>query len=478
MRLKWYDRRPARRVLSLGQAAVLLLFVAGIAAGAERNPHLAIISLIAAAMAFWVAFVSFRLALWIAGSKYRPPHSGLIGVSSNLPSYTVFVPLHREGKMLPRLIKSLDSLQYPKDKLQILFLLEEDDGETWSALEYIELPRHFELVKVPGGGPRTKPNALNVGLARATGTYCVIYDAEDRPEPDQLLQAVATFKDASRDVVCLQARLAFWNGTSNWMTRFYWAEYITHFEWTSAGLAYFGIVPPLGGTSNHFITEYLREMAIDPEYLPFSDGYVGGWDPFNVTEDAELSAALAAYGHQVQMLDSVTWEEATARLKIADRQRRRWLKGYALTGLMYTRRPIRTARKMGLKNWFFFNLLMLGTPISLLLNPLFWGATVVYFATRTTVIEQLFPLPLYYLGLLLMVIGNLVLFYQMVAACLKRGGYANVKFMLFLPAWWLFTSWSAYAMVFELAFRPHHWHKTEHGHDLEKEELLGRENIA
>jgi cellulose synthase/poly-beta-1,6-N-acetylglucosamine synthase-like glycosyltransferase len=172
------------------------------------------------------------------------------------------------------------------------------------------------------------------------------------------------------------------------------------------------------------------------------------------------------------MLDSTTWEEATARLRHADLQRRRWLKGYAQTGLVYTRHPRDAIRRMGLVRWLFFVLIMLGTPISLLLSPIFWGTTVAYFLTHSTTITHLFPPPLYYLGTAIMVLGNVALFQQLVAACLKRGGYGCVKYMALVPAWWLFTSWSAYAMLFELVRRPHHWHKTKHGHDLSREEYV------
>lgn len=464
-------RQTAQRVLTAGQAVAFAIIVSGVTFGLVVNYHKAVVGFIASAMIFWIVFVGFRIVLWVAAKSYRYPTTRLIGIDSNLPNYTILVALYRESRVLPQLVGSISNLSYPKDKLQVLLLLEEEDEETWTALSYINLPAYFEIISVPPGGPKSKPNALNFGLARANGKYLVVYDAEDIPDSDQLLKSVATFRGARPDVVCLQARLAFRNGTSSWVTRFYWAEYITHFEWMLTGMATLGIVPPLGGTSNHFITKCLYDVAIAQEKLPFKTGYIGGWDPYNMTEDAELAAVLASHGYRVLMLDSTTKEEAPARLVKADKQRRRWLKGYAQTGLVYTRQPIRTARRMGLKNWFFFNLIMLGTPISLLLNPFFWSATVVYFATRTTVIEQLFPLPLYYAGLLLMVVGNLVLFYQMVAACLKREGYGSVKYMVLVPVWWLFASWSAYAMLPELAFRPHHWHKTEHGHDLEKEEL-------
>jgi cellulose synthase/poly-beta-1,6-N-acetylglucosamine synthase-like glycosyltransferase len=414
--------------------------------------------------------LAFRVIVWIAAGSFEYPTPALAPTDPLLPTYTIFVPLYREANMVPRLVESIERLQYPTHKLQVLLLLEQDDEETLATTCGMELPPHFETVVIPPGGPRTKPNALDFGLARATGMYCVIYDAEDRPEPDQLLKAVAGFRDATPEVACLQARLAFWNTTSSLITRFYWAEYVVHFEWVLTGIAKLRLVPPLGGTSNHFITACLRKVAIPQEALPFDHHYAGAWDPYNVTEDADLAAALAAQGYRIAMLDSTTFEEATSRARYADRQRRRWLKGYAQTGLVYTRRPWQYAKAMGVGKWFCFVLLMLGTPASLLLAPIFWAVTIAYLATRSPGIEALFPGPVYYAGVLLLVAGNLAIFYQMTIACLKRGSFGSVKFMLLLPVWWLFTCWSAYAAAFELAFRTHHWHKTAHGHDLEKEE--------
>ncbi len=411
-------RQSAAKVLSGGQKLLLGLVCIVTLIGALIDPHHTAIGLIAFAMIFWIVFVGFKMVLWEAGQSYRYPNRHLVDFNdSHLPTYTIFLPLYKEARVVNKLAASIGSLQYPKNKLQVLLLLEQDDTETLEAVLNARLPKYFRIVKLlipEPGEPQTKPRALNAGLAIATGTCCVIYDAEDRPEPDQLLKAASAFMHREDErVVCYQARLRFWNERTNWLTRFYWAEYIAHFEWVLAGLSKLALTPPLGGTSNHFLTSAVRE--------------VGGWDKFNVTEDAEIAAALACRGYRIGMLDSTTYEEATAHICKADRQRRRWLKGYLQTGLVYTRSPLRTMRMMGARNWFSFNLMMIGTVVSFLLNPFFWGATIVYFATRTTVIEQLFPLPLYYTGVLLMIAGNLSLFYQLVIACLKREGFSSVK---------------------------------------------------
>jgi hypothetical protein len=115
-----------------------------------------------------------------------------------LPEYTVLVPLYRETEVLPALLKALAALDYPASKLDIKLIFDEDDPETLALARQLRPPGHFKFLVVPAGWPRTKPKALNYGLIQATGEYCVIYDAEDIPEPDQLKKAVIAFRKAPR----------------------------------------------------------------------------------------------------------------------------------------------------------------------------------------------------------------------------------------------------------------------------------------
>jgi cellulose synthase/poly-beta-1,6-N-acetylglucosamine synthase-like glycosyltransferase len=472
-------RHTSQSLFGRGQAIVNSLLLIVTVVCAVFWTHVTFVTLMAAMLSFYVLFVGQKFALDLISRTYVAPATNPVSVNDpDLPTYTLFVPLYHEANMLATLVESINNLHYPKDKLQVLLLLEESDLETQAEAIGMQLDDWFEIIVAPivyiEGTKKVlkgKPKALNLGLARATGAFSVIYDAEDRPDPDQLLKAVATFRASSEEVACVQARLFFWNEDTSWVTRFYWVEYVIHFEWVLPGLAKMGFIPPLGGTSNHFRTDVLRKIAIHPTKLPKGSEGIGGWDPYNVTEDAELAGALALNGYRVKIIDSVTYEEATAKLRIADPQRRRWLKGYLQTGLAYTRHPFRTARQMGFFRWFSYILLMLGTPISLVLNPVMWGLTITYFVTRSPLIESLFPPLLFYIGIALTVAGNLLLFYQMVGACLHRGGFGTVKYLLLTPVWWAFTSWSAYRVLWELA-RPstrHTWNKTPHGHDLDKQ---------
>src|SRR6185312_3160425 len=218
-------------------------------------------------------------------------------------------------------------------------VLEADDAETIAAAEAVR-EAGFELVLVPEGVPRTKPKAANFALQFARGEYLVIYDAEDRPEPDQLLKAVAAFRAGPRTLACVQARLNFYNADHNWLTRMFALDYALWFDMLLPGLDRIGMPMPLGGTSNHFRTAILRD--------------IGGWDAFNVTEDADIGIRLAQLGYRVSMLDSTTFEEAPLRFGVWLRQRSRWLKGYMQTWLVHMRDPVSLMRRTGISGFIAF----------------------------------------------------------------------------------------------------------------------------
>lgn len=151
--------------------------------------------------------------------------------------------------MLPQLVKYLSSLDYPREKLDILLLLEESDPETLAVAEKMDFPPFVRMIKIPLGSPQTKPRACNYGLREAKGSYVVIYDPEDRPEKDQLLQVLSAFQQAPIDVICMQCRLAYFNARRNWLTACFALEYATWFDFYLEGLQHMRVPLPLGGTS-------------------------------------------------------------------------------------------------------------------------------------------------------------------------------------------------------------------------------------
>src|SRR6185437_2006582 len=367
----------------------------------------------------------------------------------DLPVFTVLVPMFREARMLPMLAQSLRSLDYPLGKLDIKIVLEAGDTETIEAARGLGLEGVFELIIVPRSQPQTKPKACNFALRFARGEYLVIYDAEDRPEPDQLRKVVATFRRAPANTACLQCRLSYFNAEENWLTRMFTLDYALWFDAVLPGLERLGMPIPLGGTSNHFRTDVLRELH--------------AWDPFNVTEDADLGIRIGQKGYRVGVVDSTTFEEASCRAGQWLRQRSRWMKGYMQTLLVHTRRPlqfVRSAGALGLLGFVFF---IGGTVLAGLLNPLFWLFYLVWLAAGAANLDVIFPNSLLYLCLFNLLAGNDAFTYLLMLAPIRRGWLGFIPYSFTLCAYWVMISAAAYRALWQLLRDPFHWEKTEHG---------------
>ncbi len=418
---------------------------------------------------FYVASVCLRLLTallsLIRNPEIRIEQAALSELSdSDLPTYTVLVPMYREAAVVPALIDALKGLDYPPEKLDVRLLLEHDDEETTAACQSASLPSFCQVVIVPPGSPRTKPRACNVGLSEARGEYLVIYDAEDRPEPDQLKKAVLAFRNLDDEsTVCLQAKLNFYNQEQNWLTRFFTLEYTAWFDLFLPGLHDLKVPIPLGGTSNHFKTDVLRQL--------------GGWDAYNVAEDCDLGLRLAMNGCQTLVLDSVTWEEATSSPGNWLRQRSRWVKGYLQTHFVHSECPFNMLRKLGLKGTASFLLTVGGLALMLLLNPIYWLILaawavlqwkLIYFDFTDATMQSYTvwsQVSWVFFGLTaLLFFANFIFVAINLLACYKRRLWHLLPYALLSPFYWILISLGAWKGALQLITTPFYWEKTEHGH--------------
>jgi cellulose synthase/poly-beta-1,6-N-acetylglucosamine synthase-like glycosyltransferase len=366
----------------------------------------------------------------------------------DLPFYTILVPVFREANVVPHLVENLRRLDYPASKLEIFLLIEEEDVETLEAARAAQPPETVTLLIVPDGVPRTKPRACNVGLMFARGEYLVIYDAEDRPEPDQLKKAVVAFRRGGEKLVCIQAALNYFNASENFLTRMFTLEYSFWFDYMLPGLDRLNLPIPLGGTSNHFRTEALRTL--------------GGWDPFNVTEDADLGIRASAEGYQVAVVNSTTYEEANNEVRNWVRQRSRWIKGYMQTTLVYLRNPLRLVRNVGLKNAIGFALLIGGTPLTFLALLPMWLMFIAWLVIGLP-LDDLYPRAVLYAGLFNLFLGNGLMIAVSMLGVGKRRNYGLLAFALANPLYWTLHSIASYKALWQLITKPFYWEKTVHG---------------
>lgn len=369
--------------------------------------------------------------------------------NADLPVYTVLVPMYKEPNVVPILASALKKMNYPRSKLDIKLVLEENDFETIAAAKALALDATFEIIRVPHSEPKTKPKACNYALRFARGKYLTIYDAEDKPEPDQLKKAVVAFRQLGDRTACIQARLNYFNAGENWLTRMFTLEYSLWFDMFLPALDRLRVPIPLGGTSNHFDIGKLRE--------------VGGWDPFNVTEDADLGLRFAALGYRVSVVNSVTYEEANSQVWNWIRQRSRWIKGYMQTWLVNMRHPVKLLRKVGFRGFCSLHLFIGGSIVSGLAYPLLLVPFLIWVGTGTNLFERFFPPWVLFVCVVNLAIGNGCMIYVSMLAVAKRKNYWLLPHAITTPGYWLLQSIAAYKALFQLMVNPFYWEKTVHG---------------
>jgi cellulose synthase/poly-beta-1,6-N-acetylglucosamine synthase-like glycosyltransferase len=441
--------------------ATSLIAVGGLAAGLTLAPHL--VDLLAAIFVS-IVFLAWTALRVMATAVYEDAAAAAAAIPDHeLPVYTVIIALYREAAVVRRLVAALDAFDYPREKLDIKLVVEADDLATRAAIDALHLGPSYHLVVAPRCAPRTKPKALNAALPFARGTLTAVYDAEDRPDPDQLRIVAARFRDGNERLACVQARLTIDNTSDSWLSRLFTAEYCGQFDVLLPALAHWQLPLPLGGSSNHFVTEALRKA--------------GAWDPYNVTEDADLGMRLARLGYDTAVVNSSTYEEAPSRIKPWVHQRTRWFKGWMQTWLVHMRAPMILLSEMGLPGFLVFQLLVGGTVLSALVHPLFLAVGLFRLFTGTLLtgdggVLQMVLLALY---AVIFVAGYVATAVLSIIGLSRRNLLRHAYSLVLVPVLWLMLSAAAWRALFQLFYAPYHWDKTEHG--LAKTSRQRRRNI-
>ncbi|WP_157699552.1 glycosyltransferase family 2 protein [Pseudorhodoplanes sinuspersici] len=433
------SRRPLA-FFGVGLAVMLLL------AGLQTSLTIVVDLALAFIFLSWSGLRVFAIFLSSVPQQLAPVRD-----DAALPLYSVIAAIYNEAESVPALIEALKRIDYPRERLDIKIVVERDDTLTRHALNQLNLAAPFEIVVAPSAGPRTKPKALNAALPFSRGQYVVVYDAEDRPDPLQLRIALAAFESGDVRLACVQARLTIDNTEDSWLTRLFTAEYAGLFDVFLPGLAAFRMPLPLGGTSNHFHTATLRKL--------------GGWDPYNVTEDADLGIRLARMGLHTTVIPSSTHEEAPARVAAWIKQRSRWFKGYLQTWAVHMHNPLKLWHDLGAAGFVVFQMVVGGAVLAALVHGVFIGvltwqlASGLFWPAKSGVLEMMF-LGLYVTTLTMGYVLSALLGFIGLS---RRRALDSVWYLIWTPLYWLLLSTAAWYAIYQLIRAPYHWEKTQHG---------------
>lgn len=439
-----YPYRADMRSVGIGQAVFIAAVIGGLGWGIATNvPATGKLLLLLAHIVF-LAAAAWRVLLILASLRLHPEPEP----APDLPRYTILAALLDEAEILPQLVERLDAIDYPRNRLEGFLLLEAHDHATLAAAARCALPAWLKVLVVPAGGPRTKPAALNAGLAAASGALLTVYDAEDDPDPLQLREAAARFADdPTGRLATLQAPLRIRPpalSESPFLDRHFAVEYAALFEVTLPAMARFGLPFPLGGTSNHFSVRALRA--------------VGGWDAHNVTEDADLGFRLWRCGYRLGTIRRPTWETPPGGMIDWLPQRTRWLKGFMQTWGVHTRSLAGLGWRGGLS-------LMMTLGMSLLATiahapSLAWLIATIAIATAAGLPPES---PRFALAVL--VVGMVAAWLNGKIGARRAGVPYTAADMMVAPAYWSLLTLAFGHAVWRLAAEPFAWDKTRHRPD-------------
>lgn len=440
----WDGRAMVRAVVGVLAAGLLAAIVA---------PTALMLALLALLLGTLLVSTGLRLAAALSALRARRVQACCLPpplLTADLPVISIMVPMFNEPDIAGRLVRRLGALDWPRDRLDVLLVIEEDDHVTRDALSRCRLPGWMRVIPVPAAPLRTKPRALNYALTFARGSLIGVYDAEDAPAREQLHDVARAFAAGGPNLACVQGVLDFYNARSGWMARCFTIEYAAWFRLVLPGFARLGLVVPLGGTTLFFRRDILTAL--------------GGWDAHNVTEDADLGVRLARHGYRTDLIASATQEEANFRIIPWIKQRSRWLKGYAMTYLVHMRDPVRLWRDLGPWRFFGVQVLFLGTLVQFLLAPIFWSLWMLALGLNLAPVQALpgwaGPVTL---GILL---GAEAVAIAINLSALNAPHHRHLRpWVLTMGFYFPLATIAAYKAGFEMLTRPFYWDKTAHGVD-------------
>lgn len=310
---------------------------------------------------FWIILIYYSV-LTLAGLYHRIKVRDRKPLNS-YPTLDVFIPCHNEGVVMKDTLEAMAKLQYPGN-MQIYVLNDQSTDETGPiAEEFASLYHHIHHIVVPDSDdPKGKSRVLNHGLSISNGEYFIVYDADNQPNPDAAVRLVEIALQTDNAVGAV-GTVRTLNANYNLLTRFIAIEFQVHQLLMQSGRYALHKIGSLPGT-NMLLKRSILEDA-------------GGYDPYALAEDAELTIRLSSQGYIIAVdPHSQTWEQEPQSLKALIRQRTRWLQGNLYIMLKFFKEPSWWKRKSivhlihYLTVFVIFTFLLLASNISFILGAI------------------------------------------------------------------------------------------------------------
>jgi len=237
------------------------------------------------------------------------------------PKISLIIPARNEEKGLWKTVHSLVSLDYPKDKIEIIIVdHDSQDKTTEIAKDFIEQHQEFNILLIHKKRQigDMKAHAFNEGLKYAHGELIACVDADTIAMKNCLKEMIPFFEESSVGAVI---------STINVSQPKNLYEKIQHLEYIFSTFT--------RGLMSKIDTLHVTPGALSIYRKILFDTY-GGFDEQNLTEDLEMAMRLRYYGYTIKLAKkSITFTKVPDTFKKLWLQRVRWFRGFIYNTLKY-----------------------------------------------------------------------------------------------------------------------------------------------
>jgi poly-beta-1,6-N-acetyl-D-glucosamine synthase len=227
------------------------------------------------------------------------------------PIVSIIVPAYNEEKTILKTLRSINNIDYPKEKLEVFVIDDGSKDNTKKIIkDYIKDKLQFKLIAHKNMG---KAASMNKALTKANGKFFACLDADSFVDSKTLRKMLSLYyKEDNPDLAIITPAMKV-DKPKNLLQKVQWLEYLVIIlvARITSQLDSLYVAP---GPFSLYRTDIIKKL--------------GGFDPTNITEDQEIAYRVQKNNYQIkQCFDGYVHTTAPRKLVPFYKQRRRWYLG-------------------------------------------------------------------------------------------------------------------------------------------------------
>jgi len=232
--------------------------------------------------------------------------------NQELPKVSIIVPAYNEESTIEQSIASLNKIDYPKDKLEIIIV---NDGSRDNTGKIVNGLKGRSILFIDNKDNKGKAARLNQGIEESTGELIACMDADSEVQSDILKKTTPYFRNKKIGAVTVTVEV---KDAKNFLQKIVAVEYAIGLSLFLKVLSYFSAVHVTPGPFSIYKKEVLEK--------------IGRFDTKSIVEDLEIAYRLQKGGYRIACCIATKVRTITPEtFKSLHKQRKRWYSGAIYT---------------------------------------------------------------------------------------------------------------------------------------------------